>query len=176
LKPYLSEKEIEEYENKLKQLRLQVRIAFSNYRRRIERINNYRKVLMSAFESFKPMHSLPVVVVKSILRPVLKELDVYLLNEMFRTVKLVRKTYAIVIKSYVQTLELANDLIIDRVIKCIEQQREQENECGNWRLKMKALQHMAAKYPERFVDNVSLIYEIIDAKPNSGLLVRILTS
>jgi hypothetical protein len=95
--------------------------------------------------------------------------------EMFRTVKMLRKQYAIVFKSYIQTLELANDLILKKVAECIEDSNEDDNCDKQWKLKMKALQHVAAKYPEKFVDNVSLIYEIIDAKPNDELLVRILT-
>jgi tetratricopeptide (TPR) repeat protein len=180
LKEFLSEKEIMEYESKLRHLRLQLKVAYSHYRKRVERINNYRKALERTFESFRPLHSLPVVVVKSIIRPLLNELDMYLLLEMFKTVRLIRKRYAIAIRSYVQTLELANELIIEKAIKCLEQSTdqdiEQHNECGNWRLKMKALQHVAVKFLEHFVDNVPLIYEIVDAKPNSELLVRILTS
>jgi predicted nucleic acid-binding protein len=172
LKEFLSDSEIEEYKSKLRHLHLQAKAAFNSYRKRIERINNYRKALEKTFESFRPLHSLPVVVVKSILRPLLKELDLYLFMEMFRTVKRLKKQYAIVVKSYAQTLELANDLILQKFFECIENE-----ECDNqWKLKMKALQHVAMKYPERFVDNVSLIYEIVDAKPNSELLVHILTS
>jgi len=172
LKMWLSEEEAEEYESRLRQLHIQVKLMYSNYRRRVEKINNYKKALQNTFESFKPLHSLPVVVVKSLLRPLLRELDLYLFNEMFRTVKMLRKHYAIVIKSYVQTLELANDLILEKAIRCIEQ-----SECDEqWKLKMKALQHVATKYLEFFTDNVSLIYEIIDSKPNSELLIRILSS
>ena len=63
LKIWLSEEEIEEYEKRLKQLRFQAKLAYSNYRRRVEKINNYRRALQSTFESFRPLHSLPVVVV-----------------------------------------------------------------------------------------------------------------
>jgi hypothetical protein len=96
--------------------------------------------------------------------------------EMFRTVKRLKKQYAIVIKSYVQTLELVNDLILQKFFECIESKNESGNCDDQWKLKMKVLQHVAAKYPEKFVDNVPLIYEIIDSKHNSELLVRILSS
>ena len=175
LKIWLSEEEVEEYVKQLKQLRFQVKLAYNNYKKRIERINDYRRALQRTFESFKPLHSLPTVVVKSILKPLLRELDLYLFMGMFKTVKRLKKQYTIVIKSYVQTLELANDLILEKVAKCIENNDESENCDSQWKLKMKALQHVAAKYPEKFVDNVSLIYEIIDAKPNDELLVRVLT-
>jgi len=175
LKIWLSEEEIEEYEKRLKQLRFQVKLAYNNYKKRVERINDYRRALQRTFESFKPLHSLPTVVVKSILKPLLRELDLYLFMGMFKTVKRLKRQYTIVIKSYVQTLELANDLILEKAAKCVENNDESENCDSQWKLKMKALQHVAAKYPEKFVDNVSLIYEIIDAKPNDELLVRVLT-
>jgi hypothetical protein len=175
LRVWLSEDEIEEYEKQLKQLKKEVKLAYSSYRRRVEKINNYRRALQSTFESFRPLHPLPTVVVKSILRPVLKELDLYLLNEMFKTVKLMRKQYSLVIKSYIQTLELANDLILKKVAECIEGNNEDDNCDKQWKLKMKALQHVAMKFPEKFVDNIPLIYQIIDAKPNSEFVIRVLT-
>jgi hypothetical protein len=172
LKQFLSESEVKEYQKRLERLRIEMKVAKMQYKRRVEKIEHYRKALMSTFESFRPMHSLPTVIVKSLLKPVLKELDLYLFMEMFRTLKLTKKQYQLVLHSYMQMLEFVNELIISKAIECIE-----NNECDNqWKLKMKALQKLIVRYPEHMLSAIDVIYDIKDAKENSELLVRILSS
>jgi len=172
LKPFITNEEVKAYKERLKYLETQIRVAKMQFKRRVERIEHYRKALMNTFESFKPMHSLETVTVKSLLRPVLKELDLYLFTEMFRTLKLTKKQYQLVLRSYIEMLEFINDIILQKFFECVENGNCEQN----WKLKAKALQKLVWAYPEHTLSAIDVIYDIKDAKPNSELIVRILSS
>jgi predicted RNase H-like nuclease (RuvC/YqgF family) len=136
LEQLLSNKEMElvKMRNKYHTERAKMRVIKSQIRSVKQRFERSRRIAKMQFESYKPMHSLPVSAWKKRIKEILQLMDLYFeksdINGLIVTKKLNHKDIEIVIDWHQFLNDLLYDLTFDLLVKYFskDQDEEQSNE------------------------------------------------